>query len=114
MKVLERRGFLRKPLKVIVRLTGEVGEGVMHFASADVSEGGVFIESDLLFEMGDIVKVEFSLPGETESIKVKGRVVRINKEKVEKGDDLTAGMGLRFIDLDNKSEEKIKRYFSQR
>src|SRR5574341_1639564 len=110
MTMADRRASDRKPLKVIIRLTGSVGEGIIHFASADVSEGGVFIESDLLFEIGEIVDMEFCLPGEREPIKAKGRVVRTNKERVEKGEPLPPGMGVRFLDLDGACNKRIREY----
>ena len=113
MNETKGRVSYRKPLNIIIRLSGEMAEGIMHLPSSDVSVGGVFIESDLIFEIGEIVDMEFCLPGEKEPIKVKGQVVRANKERVEKGDPIMPGMGVRFIDLSSEGKERIRQYLSQ-
>lgn len=113
MKEKIGRVSYRKPVNIIIRLSGEVAEGIMHLPSSDVGVGGVFIESDLIFEIGEIVDMEFYLPGEKEPIKVKGQVVRANKERVEKGDPLMPGMGVRFIDLSSEGKERIRQYLSR-
>ena len=48
----------------------------IRFSSADVSGGGAFLRSDLLFEVGEVLQLEFDLPN-GHHIGADGRVVRV-------------------------------------
>jgi c-di-GMP-binding flagellar brake protein YcgR len=67
----------------------------IRFASADVSGGGAFLRSDLLFEVGEVLHLEFDLPG-GHHIRADGRVVRVARGGQK---DKYPGMGLEFVDL---------------
>ena len=67
----------------------------IRFASADVSGGGACLRSDLLFEVGEVLHLEFDLPG-GHRIRADGRVVRVSRGGQK---DKHAGMGREFVDL---------------
>ncbi len=92
-----QRKFERKPaeLPVTVRAAGSKVEGSIRLDSVDVSEGGAFLRSQLLFEIGEILQLEFPLPGGT-VVKATGRVVRVSRAR---GKDGVAGMGIEFTRL---------------
>ena len=48
----------------------------IRFSSGDISGGGAFLRSDLLFEVGEMLVMEFDLPG-GRHIRTQGRVVRV-------------------------------------
>jgi Tfp pilus assembly protein PilZ len=93
----EQRKFERKPaeLAVTVRAAGNTIEAGIQLDSLNVSEGGAFLRSDLLFEVGDVLHLEIPLP-EGPIVKATGKVVRVSRAR---GKDGTAGMGIEFTRL---------------
>jgi uncharacterized protein (TIGR02266 family) len=67
----------------------------IRFSSTDVSSGGTFLRADVLFEVGEVLLIEFDLPG-GRRIRVQGRVVRVARGGQK---DRFPGMGLEFLDL---------------
>ncbi|UCD33552.1 MAG: PilZ domain-containing protein [Desulfobacterales bacterium] len=64
----------------------------------DISRGGVFIETNAHFYVGQQLKMNFSLPEIADTITVKGKVVRIDAQ----------GIGVEFVSEDlNKFQVKI-------
>lgn len=90
----EQRKFERRPadLPVIVKAAGSKVEGSVSLDSLDVSEGGAFLRSDLLFEVGEILQLEIPLPGGG-TVKATGRVVRVSRRR---GNEGVSGMGIEF------------------
>ena len=77
----------------------------IRFSSADISGGGAFLRSDLLFEVGEMLMMEFDLPG-GHHIRTQGRVVRVARGGAK---DKFPGMGLEFIDLSSDDRAAIVR-----
>jgi c-di-GMP-binding flagellar brake protein YcgR len=87
------RGCLELPV-LVSDVTSKSRVGI-RFDSADVSGGGAFLRSDMLFEVGELLMLQFALP-DGRSIRARGRVVRTTGD----GDkDHAAGMGVEFVDL---------------
>lgn len=107
MKREERRKFIRIPVKIrmLARYEGEES-GRLYFFSKNLSAGGVFLESDILLEKGTKIYVEFVLPSDQRLIIVKSEVVWI-KEDTGQQPFSTAGMGIRFLNLDEESKKAI-------
>lgn len=107
MKKMERRNFLRVPVKIrmLARYEGEE-TGQLYFFSKNLSAGGVFLESDLLLEKGTKIYIEFVLPSDQRLIIVKSEVVWI-KEDTGQQPLSSPGMGIRFINLDEESKKAI-------
>ena len=66
---------------------------------------GAFLRSDLLFEVGEMLVMEFDLPG-GRHIRTQGRVVRVARGGAK---DRFPGMGLEFIDLSPDDRAAIAR-----
>jgi c-di-GMP-binding flagellar brake protein YcgR len=77
----------------------------IRFSSGDISGGGAFLRSDLLFEVGETLMMEFDLPG-GRHIRTQGRVVRVARGGAK---DRFPGMGLEFIDLSPDDRAAIAR-----
>jgi Tfp pilus assembly protein PilZ len=92
-----QRKFDRKPaeLRVTVRAAGSKTEVGIGLDSLDVSEGGAFLRSQLLFEVGEILQLEIPLPGGG-VVKATGRVVRVSRARGKEG---VSGMGIEFTRL---------------
>ena len=78
-----------------VRVAGNTSQGGIRIDSLDVSEGGAFLRSDLLFEVGDILHLEIPLPDGL-VVKATGKVVRVNRTRRK---DSAPGMGIEFTRL---------------
>lgn len=78
-------------LPVTVRAAGSTVKGGLRLDSGDLSEGGAFLRSDLLFEVGEALDLEIALPSGP-IVKASGRVVRVAKDE-------QAGMGIEFVRL---------------
>lgn len=92
-----QRKFERKPaeLPVIVRAAGTKIAAGIHLDSMDVSEGGAFLRSQLLFEVGDVLQLEIPLPT-GQIVKATGKVVRVSRPRSGEG---VPGMGIEFTRL---------------
>jgi Tfp pilus assembly protein PilZ len=106
-----QRKFDRKPaeLPVTVRAAGGKIEGGIRLDSLDMSEGGAFLRSQLLFEVGEILQLEIPLPGGG-VVKATGRVVRVSRARADEG---VAGMGIEFTRLAMSDRRAITTSLSQ-
>ena len=77
----------------------------IRFDSADVSGGGAFLRSDMLFEVGEVLLLQFSLP-DGRPIRVRGRVVRATRE-VDQDRDRHPGMGVEFVEISPEDRAAI-------
>lgn len=104
---VERRTFLRAYLRVTAIASGE-SMTVTDF-TLDVSEGGIFVETDRPLEEGTNVDLEFSLPDEKIPIRTRGKVVHsISGDNVSEG--RSRGMGIQFQEISNIDTMKIRDY----
>ena len=100
----EMRHFDRRPAEVLVlvRVVGHPGADGIHLNSSNLSEGGAFLRSDLLFEVGEALNLEIPLTGGV--VKTAARVVRVARDK-----DPAAvhGMGIEFTGLTPEDRQLI-------
>ena len=75
----------------------------IRFPSTDLSSGGAFLRADVLFEVGEVLRVEFQLPNGRQ-ITAKGRVVRVTRGGQK---DRSPGMGIEFVDLSAEDRAAI-------
>ncbi len=107
---LTARKNLRLPChgKVTFSHEGMNYEGELH----DLSDGGVFIVSKKLFDRGEIIDMEFTLPTDSSPIHATGEVVRIIKGS-DHAPTLSGsgdGMGVRFVEMSEKERTLIKNF----
>jgi hypothetical protein len=97
------RQYDRKPaqLSITVSLANRAGIGNIHLDSTDISGGGVFLRSDLLFEVGDLLNLEIPLPAGP--LAATARVVRVSR-----GRDAAAGMGIELTSLTPEERHLIQ------
>ncbi|MBN2525841.1 MAG: TIGR02266 family protein [Deltaproteobacteria bacterium] len=72
--------------------------------SHDISPGGVFIRSQKPLSKGSLLKIDFRLEDDTAVIQGVGRVVWTREDSLE---GKPAGMGIKFIRLDEDSRDNI-------
>lgn len=98
----------RVPLKLKVKLKRENFEG--EFYTANVSRGGIFVETKEPFSLEDLFDIELFL-NEEERIICKSKVVWISHEN-DKSFYLT-GMGLKFEDITLKDRERLGQFLGE-
>jgi Tfp pilus assembly protein PilZ len=103
------RSNLRKHVRSAVELPVTVYDstnsvdGLIEFDTHDLSAGGAFVRSDLLFEVGEELGLTIGLP-DGNKVRARGRVVRVARET---GDEGVAGMGIEFIELLDADRDAI-------
>lgn len=99
------RQHVRSPLLLPIRISDTVNrsEGQIQFNTQDLSAGGAFIRSDLLFEVGEELQLDLTLPG-GRTVRARGRVVRV---ACDASDDVVPGMGIQFAALDDEDRDAI-------
>jgi hypothetical protein len=91
------RRFDRKSalIPVVVRAEGNKIQAGVRLDTADLSEGGLFLRSDLLFEVGEDLTLEIPI-GDGKVTVAQGRVAWVTRGNGEKA---AAGMGIEFARL---------------
>ena len=101
----EMRHFERLPAEVpvLVRTAAHQELAGIRLDSTNLSEGGAFLRSDLLFEVGEALSLEIALGGAV--LKTAARVVRVARSK-----DPAAlhGMGIEFTGLTPRDRQLIQ------
>ncbi len=102
----ERRGARRIPVQLRVRFK-DIGRPRQTFdeVTRDISGGGIFVETTVVFAVGTTVEVEVDPIGQGPTIFLKAEVVRVEEEPGELGSIATVGMrsrglALRLMDAD--------------
>ena len=104
-----KRQYLRHSLDAKIDvIEGSLGVK-LRFEASNVSQGGVFIESDLLYDEGEVIWFSFTLPGAME-IRTRGRVVWAKKEVNEEDPEDRPGMGVEFMDLSDSERAALEGY----
>jgi hypothetical protein len=91
------RRFDRKSalIPVVVRAQGNKIQAGVRLDTADLSEGGLFLRSDLLFEVGEDLTLEIPI-GDGKVTVAQGRVAWVTRGT---GKAAAAGMGIEFARL---------------
>ncbi len=99
-----QRRATRKPLQVEFRGKDSEGVGQLFFEGEDLSTGGAFLKSELLFEVGDRLSLEFQLPGGTRVLRVQSQVVWVRS--FPRGDE-AGGMGVQFVGTNDEDSRTL-------
>src|SRR4051794_39458621 len=71
-------------------------EGELRLDTRDLSLGGAFVRSDMLFEVGDELHLALTLPS-GRAIEARGQVVRLQRARTAE-----AGMGIAFTEMSDE------------
>ncbi|MFH0901217.1 MAG: PilZ domain-containing protein [Pseudomonadota bacterium] len=101
------RRFTRHRVTLPVTIVDQRGTttGEILFDTTDLSIGGAFLRSALLFEHDEVLRLEFALPGSS-AIRAQAKIVRVSTEG-------TGGMGVSFSDLSANDKEAIRRFLAR-
>ena len=104
----QRRQFVRASVQGALA-TVHSDEGEVQARLADISASGLAVVTGASLRMGERVRVETTLPGETETqIEAEAEVTRCNP--TGSGSQSARIYGLRMVDLDPTTEDKIMKW----
>jgi uncharacterized protein (TIGR02266 family) len=92
-----RRVYVRIPVTLSAEVVDETIGGTIYFVTRDLGVGGLFLRSDLLFDVGMPLTLRVALPTQSTPLVMRARVVWIHDDV----DDENAGMGVAFEALDD-------------
>jgi uncharacterized protein (TIGR02266 family) len=106
----ERR---RNPRKALCTTLGFLSDTNFYAGfTEDISEGGLFVATHALLELGTEIELEFALPSGHE-IRTKG-IVRWLRDPHDHTPDAPPGMGIQFQDLAEKDFAIIREFIALR
>jgi uncharacterized protein (TIGR02266 family) len=106
-----RREHVRVPYEACVTL--ESAHNYWTGFVENISQGGLFIASDLVQELGDEIEIAFTPPGFSEAVRVRA-IVRWLRTTAAGNTDAPPGVGVQFIDLPPATARAINEFMSER
>ena len=108
-----RKDKRAKVVSLNVRYKSATVDEFIENHSHDVSKGGLFVKTPTPFPPGTLLKFEIRLAGDKSVISGVGRVVW-KREPTQAGAEKPAGMGVKFIKIDDSSRAIIDRLITQK
>ena len=110
MNFRDNRRFTRRSMIANINvIDGSSGEKIK-LPSTNISPGGLFLESDLLYEVGEQIWLSFTLPGVSMSLRTRGKIVWVHKYPDDGNPKDQAGMGVEFLDLSDAEQAALGAY----
>ncbi len=102
-----KRQHERRPVELPITVSDAANRvvAIIQFSTQDLSSGGAFVRSHLLFEIGEVLSLQFAMP-DGRQVKARGKVVRVARDT---GDDVVPGMGIEFLDLAVADREQLRK-----
>jgi hypothetical protein len=82
----------------------------MPFDCFDLSAVGLYLHSELLFDLGEIVDLHIALPNQPWPIRATGEIIRVQIDE----DGMGAGMGVAFREISRQDQTYLERYLMRR
>ena len=107
----DKRKHERRALELPITVSDAANRvvAIIQFSTQDVSAGGAFVRSHLLFEIGEVLQLQFALP-DGRTIHASGKVMRVARDT---GDDVVPGMGIQFEDLGDDDRDALNRLLAE-
>ena len=104
----EKRAAMRVPAdRATVHLLDDDGS-LIPFESFDLSAGGIYLRSELLYYPGDELILQIDIPGLSEPLVIIGEVIRVDVDNTS-----TPGMGVAFWSLTSAERYILNNYLSR-
>lgn len=107
----DRRSEPRCELEVEVGL--ETDHNFYTGLTQDISNGGLFVATSIMYRVGERLRVRFSLPGREQPITAEAEVRWVRDPRAMKT-DAPEGIGLRFVELPADAQTEIGHFLSRR
>lgn len=99
----ERRRYARYP--DVLEVTFEDAEELMRQYTENISRGGIFLHSEVPFELGTTFRARLIIPDVLRTVPFLGKVVRV--EPLVEDERAIFGVGVAFEDVDPESEAML-------
>ena len=106
-----RRKKLTIPI-LIAKIKGDDNGKTFFGYAKDISQGGMFIQTVNPRNLNEQFQIEFSLPGEEESIR--GTVEVVWKRQLVSSKRYEPGMGIRFLNIKEDKSTEINKWVEDR
>lgn len=106
----ELRRFPRRVIPVEYHGRDSQGAGELCFEGADLSPGGCFLKADLLLETGELLSLEFRVPGIPRLMKAEARVAWVRRFPES---SQPSGMGVEFLAMSVQDREVLSGYLAR-
>jgi uncharacterized protein (TIGR02266 family) len=103
----QARGDKRYPSGQSLKARCSTWQDFANLYAADVSQGGMFLQTDSVLPIMTELEIELSLP-EGHTIQLKARVVHVIDAEHAQREGRAAGVGVQFIDLDQTRKRQIQ------
>ncbi|MBI3610748.1 MAG: TIGR02266 family protein [Nitrospirae bacterium] len=103
----KKRNYPRVPLAIRIQYRDPL-KGVKEGFTAVMGGGGLFVDTLSPLPVGTAVSLEFSLPGQGDSVKVDGQVAWVRPDFDPKG--FSPGMGIQFKTINDADREKVVQF----
>jgi uncharacterized protein (TIGR02266 family) len=80
--------------------------------SRDISEGGLFVATDLAYDVGERVEIQLRFPGDDAPTSLVTEVAWVRAHSA--GGDAAPGLGLRFVEPTEPTLERIRGFMALR
>lgn len=104
-------GGPRIPIHILVDF--KTTDLVMMEYAQNISTQGIFLETRDILPIGSTVLVSFILPDATRLITVQGEVVWARRKSYRKTSSTSAGMGIRFAEINPEDERAISDFITK-
>ena len=96
-------------ISAVYKMADRVGQGYV----LNLSRGGVFLSSDVGFEMGDQFRLRFFLPFQLGQVDAQVQVRWRTQDADNPPQELRSGFGLEFIEIESEMQDKISRFIEK-
>ena len=96
-------------ISAVYKMADRVGQGYV----LNLSRGGVFLSSNVGFEMGDQFRLRFFLPFQLGQVDAQVQVRWRTQDADNPPQELRSGFGLEFIEIESEMQDKISRFIEK-
>ncbi len=96
-------------ISAVYKMADRVGQGYV----LNLSRSGVFLSSDVGFEMGDQFRLRFFLSFQLGQVDAKVQVRWRTQDADNPPQELRSGFGLEFIEIESEMQDKISRFIEK-
>lgn len=112
----DNRSFRRAPISLKITLSESGDDYSIKFDTANLSEGGIFVKSSILWEPDQKFDLVFTLPNSEKEIVAKGKVAR-SEDKYDlfataERDSSVPGMGIQFTEISEEDKQIIRDFIA--
>lgn len=104
----EKRRFPRVMVRALVDYESQ--NTYLYDYSENLSQGGIFIQTDNPLKIGELIDLKFSIPDIEKVFQIKGEVRWVEHQGNKQ---IPKGMGIEFKDLTEDDRELLKEYLSK-